>query len=290
MSPALRVPHGAAACAARAAVLVAALGGAGRAHGQSLADRVARAGDGVVRFAYAVRAGVCGDGARAITIAGADGASQYGEFVQAADGSWTPAPCEPGPARVTLTVRGGVPRTVRLAVGDSPAGGRRREEDAGSGRVVDLGTVPASAAAAYLLDLAARDDAPAPHRVLLGAAVADSSVVWPGLLALARLERLPHATRREATFWAGRFACDASAAARPRPARADTADRDVRKQVVFALSQRPADEGTAALTRVAREDRDPAVRCAALFWLGQGGGHGRVSPQTLDLLEDVLRR
>jgi len=273
------------------APLVAALGAApvavpAGAGAQPLADRVARVGDGLVRFRYAVRAGVCGDGVRGITIASHDGTSHFGDVVRSADGGWTTGFCEPGPAQVTVAVRGGVPREVRLAVGASPAGGRSRRDEE---RVVDLGTVPASAAAAYLLDLAATPDAPAPSRVLLGAAVADSSVVWPRLLGLARAERLPHATRREATFWASRFACDAVEAARRPLARGDSADRDVRKQVVFALSQRPGDERTAPLVRVARADRDPAVRCAALFWLGQGTGRRAVDPRVLDLYEGVLR-
>lgn len=303
MSAARLLPHArpATRAALLAAPLVAALGAApARAHAQqSLANRVARAGDGLVRFRYAVREGVCGDSGRSITITGADGTSRYGSFGRSGDdGTWSPAPCEPGPARVTLVVRGGVPRAVRLAVGGSPRDGADARADARADawaeRVVDLGAVSAPAAAAYLLDLAARADVPSPDRVLLGAVVADSGVPWPRLLGLARDERLPRATRREATFWAGQAACDAITAARlaaPRPlAGGDTADRDVRKQVVFALSQRPADEHTATLVRVARTDRDPAVRCAALFWLGQSAnGRTAVAPRTLDLFEAVLR-
>jgi hypothetical protein len=283
-----------------AAALAAAVAAAApaRAHGQPtpaaaarpLAEQVARAGDGRVRFRYATREGVCGDGARAISVTGADGTSRTGNFVRGPDGTWTAAPCEPGPARVTLTLRGGVPGAVRLAVGSPRADGRPPDDaDGGADRVVDLGAVPAAAAAAYLLDLAGRDDAPPSDRVLLGAVIADSSVVWPRLLALARAERLPRATRREAASWAGRFACDAVTAARDRPARADTADREVRKQVVFALSQRPREEGTAPLTRAARSDRDPAVRCAALFWLGEARGRDP-DPRTLALFEEVLRK
>ncbi|GJG88815.1 hypothetical protein tb265_39960 [Gemmatimonadetes bacterium T265] len=260
---------------------------AGSPNARALAERVARAGDGVVRFRYAVRDGVCGDGARGITIRGADGTARYGSTGYSGDDRWGAPPCEPGPARVALAVRGGVAGAVRLAVGgesDHPGEG---------GRAVDLGVVPAAAAAAYLLDLAARDDAPSPNRLLLGAVVADSSVVWPGLLGLARDARLPNATRREATFWAGRYACDAVTAAaragRAPAGRADTAGRAVREQVVFALSQRPGDEREATLLRVARADRDPAVRCAALFWLGQETGGESAGARTLALYEDVLR-
>jgi hypothetical protein len=251
-----------------------------------IAQQVARAGDAIVRFEFAVRAGVCGDGRGSVTIPGPDGTSRHGMVIDGPGQSWAAARCEPGPGRVTLTVRDGMPRSVRFAVGPArPLGGR---VDAAE-RTVDLGPVPAPAAAAYLLDLAARPDAPPPSRAVLAAAVADSAVVWPRLLGLARDSRPSDAARREATFWAGQYACDAVAAAHPAPARADTADREVRRQVVFALSQQRAAERTAPLVRVAETDRDPAVRCAALFWLGQGGGGTAGDTRVLDLYERVLR-
>jgi hypothetical protein len=175
-----------------------------------------------------------------------------------------------------------VPRAARLAVG-APAGG------APAPGGVDLGTVPAAAAAAYLLDLAARDELSAHGRLVLGAVIADSSVVWPRLLVVARDPRVRRATRREATHWASRAACDAVKGARGAAARADTAGRDVRKQVVFALSQHLDGAREAALTRAARADRDPEVRCAALFWLGQADGASGADARALALYEEVLR-
>jgi hypothetical protein len=251
-----------------------------------IAQQVARAGDAVVRFEYAVREGVCGDGRGSVTILRRDGPSRHGMVVDGPGESWAAGRCEPGPGRVTLTVRGGAPRSVRFAVGPVRPPSARVDV---AERTVDLGPVPAHAAAAYLLDLAARPDAPAPSRAVLAAAVADSAVVWPRLLGLARDSRPSAAARREATFWAGQYACDAVAAAHPALARADTADREVRREVVFALSQRRADERTAPLVRVAETDRDPAVRCAALFWLGQGGGGAAGDTSVLDLYERVLR-
>lgn len=255
---------------------------------RALADRVARAGDGVVRFRYAVRHGVCGDGARGITIRHADDTTPDASFVRTGDGPWRTPPCEPGPARATLAVRGGVARDVQLAVGG------RWGDDGDSARVVDLGVVPAAVAAAYFLDLAARDDTPPSNRLLLGAVIADSSVVWPRLLGLARDSRVARATRQEATFWTGQYACDViTTAARTGgtlPTRADTADREVRKQIVFTLSQRGGEERAATLTRVARNDRDPAVRCAALFWLGQGARTRDADTGALALFAELLGR
>src|SRR3712207_7688456 len=47
--------------------------------------------------------------------------------------------------------------------------------------------------------------------------------------------------------------------------------RSVQEQAVFALSQRPREEGIPALMQIARSHRDPEIRKRALFWLGQTG-------------------
>jgi HEAT repeat protein len=61
-------------------------------------------------------------------------------------------------------------------------------------------------------------------------------------------------------------------------------DREIRKQAVFALSQRERNEGVPALIRVARTNPDPELRKTALFWLGQSE-----DPRALDLFEEILR-
>jgi HEAT repeat protein len=62
-----------------------------------------------------------------------------------------------------------------------------------------------------------------------------------------------------------------------------TGDRGVRDAAVFALSQRPRDEGVPALMRLARNDRDPEIRRKAIFWLGQSD-----DPRALSFFEEVL--
>ena len=62
-------------------------------------------------------------------------------------------------------------------------------------------------------------------------------------------------------------------------------DREVQKQVVFALSQRPRDEGIPILLRVARNHRDPEVRKTAVFWLGQSN-----DPRAIALFEELLTK
>jgi HEAT repeat protein len=60
-------------------------------------------------------------------------------------------------------------------------------------------------------------------------------------------------------------------------------DREVREQAIFALSQRPKDEGVPVLIRIARTNRDPELRKKALFWLGQSN-----DDRALALFEELL--
>lgn len=64
-----------------------------------------------------------------------------------------------------------------------------------------------------------------------------------------------------------------------------TGDREVREAAVFALSQRPTDEGIPALSRIARQNADPELRRKAIFWLGQSD-----DPRALQLFEELLTK
>jgi HEAT repeat protein len=76
--------------------------------------------------------------------------------------------------------------------------------------------------------------------------------------------------RRQAIFWlsqkAGRRSLDALV---ERASGAKSADEEVQKQAVFALSQRPKDEAVPILMKLARTHQNPEVRRMAIFWLGQ---------------------
>jgi HEAT repeat protein len=65
----------------------------------------------------------------------------------------------------------------------------------------------------------------------------------------------------------------------------DTVDREVREQAVFALSQRPQEEGVPALIRIAKTHGDPDIRRKAIFWLGQSH-----DSRALALFEDLLTK
>lgn len=60
-------------------------------------------------------------------------------------------------------------------------------------------------------------------------------------------------------------------------------DRAVRETAVFALYERPKDEGVPALIHVAQTNRDPSVRKKALCWLGRSN-----DPRALALFETIL--
>jgi len=231
---------------------------------QTLAQRVAALGEGSLRLSFAARDGVCGNGGHSITIVSHDDERDEWE-----------SDCARGPVRVSLRVRGG-----RVEEAHTYVGGRWRAAD---GRTTDLGKLPAGQTASDLLALAeqSRSDA---EQLITAATLADSAVVWPALLRIARRTELPEDTRRQAVFWLGQAAGEAATRGLDSLAADSGGDLEVRKQAVFALSQRPADEGVPILIRIARSNPHPELRKTALFWLGQSE-----DPRAIALFEEILR-
>lgn len=225
---------------------------------QSLEQRVARVANGTVHLSFAARDGVCGSGTNINLHDGED--------------DWE-YECGPQQARVALRVLDRRVVGVRTYVG-----GRWRP----TGSATDIGTVRPQDAAAYFLALAeqGKDISGDP---VLPAALADSVTVWPSLLRLARIPTLPEEMRRTAVFWLGQEAAAEAGKALDSIAGDQLGDREVRKQAVFALSQREG-EGVPALIRIARSNPDPELRKTALFWLGQ-----TEDPRALALFEEILR-
>ncbi|HUR96178.1 MAG TPA: HEAT repeat domain-containing protein [Gemmatimonadales bacterium] len=230
---------------------------------QTLAQRVTTLGEGTLRLSFAARPGVCGNGGRSITIVNDDDSDEW------------ESDCRPGPVRVSMRVHGGV-----VADAHTYVGGRWRSSE---GRAADLGTLPANRAATELLALAAasRGDS---EELITAATLADSAVVWPALLGLARRTDLPLETRRHAVFWLGQAAGAAASRGLDSLAEDGSGELEVRKQAVFALSQRPADEGVPALIRIARTNAHAELRKSAIFWLGQSE-----DPRAIALFEEILR-
>jgi len=228
---------------------------------QSLAER-ARVRNGEVRLSFATRPEVCGSG-RSIHI------------VQSTD-DWE-RDCEHGPARVVLTWRDGELDDV-----DTYVGGRWKS--AGDD-VVDLGMVSAPAAADMLLDFAGRVTARAGEDLIFPATIADSVEIWPRLIPLAKDDRLPQATRKNAIFWLGQAAGERAARDLGALATDQTEDREIQEQAVFALSQLTHGGGVPPLIEIARTHKDPKVRKTAMFWLGQSN-----DPRAIALFEEILTK
>jgi HEAT repeat protein len=241
---------------------------------QSIADRVSRAGDGSVRMSFATRPEVCGRG-QSIS-RGHNWRTNWGDYDRSRDVEWDNA-CDYGPGRLVLDKRDGEIVALRFVVG-----GRWRPA---TSAVTDLGNVPAKDAADYLMSLASKLPGKAGRDAIFPATLADSAVVWPALIRLARDEDRPRETRKQAVFWLGQAAGDAATAGLDSLSQDASVDRDVQKQVVFALSQRPKDEGIPILIRVAKSHRDPEVRRDAVFWLGQSN-----DPRAIALFEELLTK
>ena len=165
--------------------------------GQSLADRIADAGNGTVSFTYATRDGVCGDGQ---TFIAEDGpglsftAYTVDGSVFMSDGeSGFRSRCVAGPARVVATMSGGRASSLRVFVG--PSGGR-------SGR--DLGVVSTSEAARWLVSVARTAEGRSGREAMLAAGIADSVRLTPLLAPVARDRSLRTEVREQAIRWLAR--------------------------------------------------------------------------------------
>jgi len=252
---------------------------------QRLGSRVAAAADGTVRLSFAARPGVCGDGHSVIALectGGKCGRGRWGRTItldRGFDDDEVEYDCEPGPVRVSLRVRAGRVQSLRTYVGG------RWITPPRDAAVTDLGTTSAREAVDFLLGLATREDSRAGEEAILPATLADSVIVWPMLLKLARDDRAPGRTRHQAVFWLGQAAGEAATQELTDLVDDADVDRDVKEQAVFALSQQPREAGVPALIRIARTHPEPAVRRKALFWLGQSG-----DPRALALFEELLTK
>ena len=234
---------------------------------QSLADRVADTRNGAVSFTFAPRPGVCGDGDSFIRL----GHSYFGNLSR----NMRAQSCESGPVQVRLTMRDGDVDRVETWVGPV----RSHEARA-------LGMVSAPEAARYLLSVASRSQGTA-GKAILPAVLADSAIVWPALLMIARdTTGRSRNTRQEAAFWLSRFAAAAISGHRTELWDDDDGEEkdDVKAHAMFVLSQLAHGGGVEQLLDIAQSNPDRRVRSKALFWLGQSG-----DSRALSLFEALLK-
>jgi hypothetical protein len=260
--------------AAGALLLAAALVPATVLEGQGVSSRVAAVRDGQVRFTVTLRPEVCGSGQSIWRTRDGRSRTNWGDRYSR-DVEYD-VDCDSGPGRVVIDKEGGEIRDLRFYVG-----GRWRA----SSRATDLGAVPAREAASYLTSVARREDGKAGRNAIFPLTLIDSVEVWRDLMALARDDSRPRETRKQAVFWLGQLAEAPATAGLDELVGEAALDRDVREQAIFALSQRPKDEGVPALVQVVRTNRDPELRRKALFWLGQSG-----DPRALQLIEELLAK
>ena len=240
-----------------------------------LAERILAVKEGTVRLAFPVREGICGNGENFIRDR-SRGEGNYMSFEGNTNSrNWRNEACEPGPARVAIMMTEGAISRVRVYVGG--------DWKAAGPEVTDLGMVSGPAAARALLAVAARE-----HRgeqTVFAATIADSVVIWPQLLSLAKNDAINRETRKTAIFWLSQAAGDAATKGLADLVDDESEDREVRDQAVFALSQLPADQGVPILIRLAKSNKDPKVRRKALFWLGQSD-----DPRVLAVFEEILTK
>lgn len=149
---------------------------------QSLAGKVAAAGDRSVQFSYPTRPGVCGDGRSYISM----GAGNfYGSF-----SSNNVDQCQAGPARVVIDVADRNVVAIRSYVGALPA--------AADPGITNLGTVTAADAADYLLGVATRADGRVGRDAIFAALLGENVDATARLLEIGRDQTRPLETRRAA--------------------------------------------------------------------------------------------
>jgi hypothetical protein len=249
---------------------------------QTLARRVEQAGSAPVRILFAAQPDVCGDGENIMRVR--EGNRSRIDFIRGRNGmrgmrrendeAWL-GRCRFGPLAVTLHLQDGRVTDADLRVGDEPGEG-----------VTELGRVRAAEAVDYLLrDVVPRSDREAANEILLAAVLADSVETWPALLEIGQNDRIASGVRRTAVFWVGQAAASKATEGLVSIAGDESEVIELRKHALFALSQRPRDEGVPALIDVAKSSREPELLKSALFWLGQTN-----DPRALDLFREILAR
>jgi len=253
------------------------------ARAQNLAQRVASAADGAVQFTYAARPGVCGNGRSYYSI---NGSMWFGSMN---DNTMRSEPCQPGPVRVVLGRAGKDIVDVNVYVGPVQS----------SPGAADLGAVSSREAADFLLSIASKIDGRPGRDAIAPAMLADSAVVTPQLLAIARDQSRARETRSSAINWLSRASDERGGVAPAQLAKAlgdmardENDNQQVRQSALRVLSRQENGEGIPALIEISRGTQDIWLGKQALSTLAQSGDprartYLRTAVQRDDLNDDM---
>ncbi len=221
--------------------------------GQDLARRVSAVGDGSALLTYPARPGIeiCDQGIRF---------GDHNMMWNSRRGDEGPENCRSGPVEIELKVQRGSVQDIEVV---------RRLGDRTEG-AVDLGSVSADQAVAFLFDVARNGGSgQGEEDAVFPAILADVDEVWKDLLTLARETRVHEDVRTSAVFWVGQEAADAATEGLAEMALDGDEEQGVRDAAVFALSQRPNDEAVPVLMEIARTAPGAETRRSAMFWLAE---------------------
>ncbi len=237
----------------------------GAATQRSLSDRIEAVKVGTIRFTFAARENVCGDGMSWFRTRPNSGTtsgtiSYTGEFNGNFNGFRDVEPtCERGPVRLVVIRDSAQTKQIRTYVG-----GKWRADTG----IIDLGTISAREAGAWLLRMAeSGPDRPA-RSAITAATLADSVDAAQSLLRIAKDDKRPTDVRSSALNWLGDVVGDKVSATLDSIAYS-AGDREVRKQAIFAMSRRPPDEAIPALLKMAETLPDRELRKTAVQWLAR---------------------
>jgi HEAT repeat protein len=118
---------------------------------------------------------------------------------------------------------------------------------------------------------------------IMGAAIADSVVIWRRLIEIARDNSASESARKSSMFWVSQEAGEAATAGLDSVASDDDAEVAVRADALFFLAQRPRGEGIPALIRVVEESKHRKLRKDAIWHLSQSH-----DPRAIALFEKIL--
>ncbi|MFI5245647.1 MAG: HEAT repeat domain-containing protein [Gemmatimonadales bacterium] len=244
----------------------------------ALERRVAAVGDTPAQFHFAAREGVCGNGK---TYFRTEDDGWYGTSFYSTDGMRND-PCVNGPVRVVITHAGKEVVRVETYVGPVPTDAPPAQE---------LGAVPAKEAVAYLLSLAATGDGRPARDALTPAMLADSSVVTPELLAIAKDQSRSRDIRRSAINWLSRrrderggVGAAGIAKALDQLVRDRTESETIRTQALSTIGRFDRGEGIPALMGFAG-DADKWLAKQAFQTLSRSG-----DPRARQFVRDQVKR